>query len=181
MSSSKRGRLLHIEIALGSKSEYKLNATRLGCERATFRPTIETFDIDSGEDAQPIGIMAMKAGATTRAIGAQKQNGCRNKYCLGLENGIVRCDGISFDSTMVALIRPDRRIFYAQSAAIVMPEECVLEAERLGFKTHTAGSVFARMYGGSANDPHEAITYFKTNRTNLMAHAVQIVLAQAHL
>jgi non-canonical (house-cleaning) NTP pyrophosphatase len=177
--SSKRGKLQHIEIALGSVSEYKRAAVQLGCEKAAFKPTIALFDIPSGQNAQPVGLDEMMAGALTRAEAASKQPECRSKFCFGIENGITRCNGTTFDSAMIVIRRPDRQLFWVQSAAIVFPEECVVEAERLGFKTHSVGSVFARMYGGRAADPHDAITYASTNRTKLIAHAVQIVLTQA--
>jgi non-canonical (house-cleaning) NTP pyrophosphatase len=177
--SSKRGRPKHINIALGSVSAYKLEAIKSGCDLARLSPIIELFDIPSGQNAQPVGLDEMMAGALTRANTASKQPKCRNKFCFGIENGIVRCNGITFDSAMVVLRRPDRRLFWAQSPAIVFPEECVIEAERRGFKTHSVGSVFAEMYGGTSGDPHDALTYASTNRTKLIAHAVHIVLAQA--
>lgn len=168
-----------IRIALGSTSPIKMAAVREACLQIGYSVELNGRDVDSGQNEQPVGFEEILRGATTRAEGVNEVYPAR--YCVGIENGLLRAEGVSIDIAAVVVIAPYGRRYYATSSGIRLPEQAVEKASREGFDKVTVGQVMRKdpaCVGLVGDDPHSWVSGRNISRTEILAEAIRMTLIQ---
>lgn len=169
-------------IIVGSTSEHKVSPTYAACVSLGIFANVRGEDIPSGVNAQPEGFDEIYRGASNRARGAAKTE--EGACGVGIENGIVRFGGedgkrFAINLAVIVLCLPDGREFVAVSEGIAYPDECVRDAERIGFETMTVGKMFADRLGGDPTDPYVIGSGGRVTRRKLLAEPLKQVLFEA--
>ncbi|MDP3985557.1 MAG: DUF84 family protein [bacterium] len=176
-----------MQIAVGSTSVHKIGAVA----KASALLGFETEDIlscpaQSEQNEQPRGLDKIRTqkeiylGARFRALAAKKQFP-QAAAAVGIESGIVELSdepAITIDLAVSVVLTADGREIVSTSPGITFPEDCVREAERRGFETHTVGEVIAERFGGDKTDPHMALTKGRISRQHTLIEGLRIALAQ---
>jgi len=162
-------------IVLGTTSRHKADTVRMACREIGLVAEVFGSMAESGQDAQPVGYDATRAGAASRAMQARSRD--RSAIAVGIESGIVFENGIWNDVAIVAiLVPPSLEPIVVESEPFAFPEECVREAEALGFGTTTVGAVIAKQFGCDPTDPHAFLSHGKVTRSDLLMKAVSEAL-----
>ncbi len=175
-----------IILAVGSTSRIKREAVL----RAADALNLTTLDfhsthfenVPSQQDAQPVGMRAILAGAFERAQAAQRLH--QGSIGIGIENGIERVQWAGFgprtvEYAAVVAILPSGQVLLSTSQGILLPEQYVRIAEQRGFQTVTVGAVIAEQLGGNAADPHSLLTNGLLSRIDSLVPPTTLVLGQA--
>lgn len=160
---------------LGSTSPLKFRALAAALDRAD-RPTIgiEIAAVDSGIDAQPIGLELAAFGADNRARRAATKLGIATG--IGIESCITLVRGEWIDTATVVIVDHHGIMGVSTSLGVSFPHVCVAECFEAGVVTHTVGEFIARRYGGDPADPHSTLTGGKLKREALIADAIYSAL-----
>ncbi len=169
-----KGSYIMREIVLGSESQIKIAALRKACGALALDVGITAVETDSGQPPQPDGFNQILDGAMTRATGARSS--CVKPDCLavGIENGLVRHNGVAVDLAIIVVLDGERTVV-TTSQGIMMPSEVVKDA--LAFNT-TVGALLGRRFGAVPDDPHSYLTQHATSREKLLTEALITALRQ---
>ncbi len=169
----------NLDVTLGSTSPQKLKAVLEAFERLAIQITLSTVKTSSGQNAQPVGWDETYAGAFTRATSARKKN--PKGIAIGIENGIFRSSinpPTTLDMAIIVVLTKDGRRIVTTSQGIQFPEDCVITAEKHGFKETTVGSVIAEKCNGDPADPHSLLTKGRLTRASILAEGITNALRQ---
>jgi len=169
-----------IEIVVGSTSRHKLEAVRMACKTLGYGNEIIVTGIpaESGQNAQPVGLVETMRGALARAEAVQKKHS--GAICVGIESGInsVNTALSVVDMVVVIALMPDgRQYINGKPSNVEFPKEDVLAAQQRGFKTTTVGQIISERLGkGDGTDPHSLLTDGKITRQQTLADALRSIL-----
>ena len=152
-----------ILLALGSTSIIKISAV----EKAfldLFGNSIQisTTDTTSGVNEQPLGLEETLKGAKNRV--EKTLAVFPDNYCLGIESGIIIFDDIAIDIAIIVGKKLGGEYIISTSTGLQFPNDCVSEAQEIGFETSVIGTVVVAKYGGNPKDPHSILTNNKFSR-----------------
>ncbi|HEX7042188.1 MAG TPA: DUF84 family protein [Patescibacteria group bacterium] len=177
----------HLEVVVASKSEQKLEPTRVVFRGRRFRKydiTVRGVAAKSGINEQPIGDIETEIGARTRLHHAKELAPLADVW-IGMESGIrdvVTRRGTKHED-FAFVISQDRNAHsgVATTSAVEFPDNAYQEAKRRGFDTTTVGSVIAEMTGCDGTDPHSYLTDGKKPRKKLLERAIRQAVKQLPL
>lgn len=166
---------------IGTNTYLKIQALREACEMRGFGDDIASVEVPSDQNEQPVGFNETYGGALTRATRA-KECVKSNVVGVGIESGIFRSgdddSSRTLDIAIVVLLLDKERQIVTSSVGIIFPEQYVLEAEKLGFKKTTVGSIITKKLNGDSQDPHFALTNGRLSRQKLLTDAIYAALIQ---
>ncbi len=171
------------KLALGSTSPLKVEAVHRALALINMADTeVIPIDAPSNVDTQPLGPDVAALGAENRARHALVNTGEDVYYGLGIENGMELRRGVWLDVATVAIVTfnaPGGHLLaISTSVGLPIPSEYVEMAIRRGIRDTTAGFMFAKATGGSANDWHTDLTGGLFTRVRQMTEAVYAALIQ---
>ena len=162
-----------ITASLGSTSDIKADALKMGLEMAGIEGIRAYYPVESGMPLQPEGEQT-RIGAMNRALRVRRIN--PHGYSFGIENGIRQERDEVVDFGVVYLIAPDGRTVVEESLAVPLPKIAVEDARKIGFDKVTVGKVMADVLGTIPDDPHLFITGGRASRSQILAKAVKKAL-----
>ena len=164
------------KVALGSTNRFKMDAVKEGFLKAGLEVEVIGCEVDSGQNAQPVGFSEMLAGARERAFGAQRfYPDC---ITVGIESGLLRASSVTIDLAVIVVIARTRTLFVSTSPGIQLLETFVDVAAEQGFGTTTAGAVIAEKLGGAPGDPHSILTQGRVTRFSTLVQGVETAALQ---
>jgi non-canonical (house-cleaning) NTP pyrophosphatase len=173
------------KLALGSTSPLKVEAVQRALALIHMADTeVIPIDAPSNVDAQPIGPDVAALGAENRARQAlaRTYGDDDTNYGVGIENGLELRRGVWLDVATVAVVTFNapggQLVALATSVGLPIPSEYVEQAIRRGIRDTTAGFMYAKATGGSANDWHTELTKGRFSRVRQMTEAVYAALIQ---
>jgi non-canonical (house-cleaning) NTP pyrophosphatase len=164
-----------IKIGVSGTSDIKLTATKNAVARLeNLHASVDSVYIfDTGTDAQPVGFMAILAGAKARAELAKAAQPELDIW-LGIENGIERdASGQWQDYAMIFVIVGNEKIGTIGTEKCPFPESAVLATQNLpgGFKENTVGKYMASQgIVKKHDDPHIDLCGF--TRIQILENAI---------
>lgn len=172
-----------IRIVVGTMSRHKLSSVEEASRRLGFE-NVEVVGCTtiSGVNEQPVNMNDTATGAVNRARQARVSVPNASMW-IGIESGVFRAPDhhISVDLAVIVVMKPDGTCVFATSPGITFPEHFVVEAEREGFVTTTAGSVIAECLGCDGTDPHSGLTDGRVTRLETLIQGVMIAFRQTHI
>ncbi len=158
-------------IVLGTTSRHKIDAVREACKKADIVAEVFGSSAESFQNEQPVGYDATYAGAFARADQARHRD--TSAIAIGIESGISFEGGIWNDFAVIVVLEPiSRKTIVAETEPFEFPERYVREAEAIGFKTTTVGSVIAKHTRCDPTDPHSFLSDGKVSRSDLLTDAL---------
>jgi non-canonical (house-cleaning) NTP pyrophosphatase len=178
-----------LHVFVGSKSALKLKATE-GAFQQIFREhkiKVEGFDAPSDVNSQPIGNAETLLGAQNRLKHTKeilaKQN-LKFDFVASVENGLIEVvdeakggQHVWFDLAWIVVEDANGKQGISSSGGLQFPTECVLEAQKKGFATTTAGSIIATKFGAESTNPHKFLTENFAPREIILQQATVIAIA----
>ena len=169
-----------IKFALGSRSDIKAQALCGACDRCFqhVKSFVNVHEVSSGQQKQPIGLLATYNGALARAKGAHEIE--PDSVCVGIENGITNALGekqVFVDLAVIVIITNCREIVMT-SPGIQIPEKYVIMAEKRGFDKVTVGDIIAEEIGCKPDDPHSILLGRASCRQKLLEDTIYLALKQ---
>lgn len=168
-------------VTVASISEIKRMAVKQALLELGEEATVRGADISSNQNAQPLGLEEIWAGAERRAEGARRVS--LGSFCIGIEDGLIRINNDIRVSTYVSgivIISPDgQKMVKTTSIGIQIPDEYAMAVAKAGFEETTVGQVIATDKGSKkADDPHFLITDGKVSICDTLVPAIKIAFLQ---
>lgn len=166
---------------IGSLSKLKIEAAA-----SVIALRVEGCKVESGVNAQPVGLDEIMRGANNRARAARIARPEREVLAwIGVESGLVHTEfegnRVTFDiAAAVVYMRNDTDSasrHFATSVGIPMNQIAVRQTEADGLDSHTVGEYYAAISDAQRDDPHSFITHRKYSRFRCLAEAIKAACA----
>lgn len=165
-----------MRIVVGSTSVHKIEAVRSALLDLGIKADVVGVKAVSRVDEQPVGVTMIVCGATNRYEHARNLAPDADMW-IGMESGLLRGQLLWFDITAVILRDKEERECAGMGGGHCWNVNDVLVAKKAGFATTTAGSALASRTGCDGTDPTAYVTGGAVRRSDLLAQAVKIALA----
>lgn len=164
-----------MKLLVCSLSDLKQGAVLDAAKRLGFSsPDIQPHAPTSGVPNQPLGDAQIILGALQRA-----GSGKAGHYVVALENGVTARGSSFVDLAYVVVVAPSGHTIVRSSRSVPVPSELV-EKTRSSAQKITCGQLeAARTPGCDHENPHVVWSGGTTNRSSLMAEAVEEALRAA--
>lgn len=137
---------------------------------------IKSYPVKSNVPSEPFGLERMMKGARYRATVAMEAKRLADMV-IGVENGIIKSDGMYLYFPAVAVIYPRGNFTgTAIGAGIPIPEPWLREV-RDGEQRQQIGHIARERLGTGVKDAYACLTNRVTNRAEVIAQAITLALA----
>jgi inosine/xanthosine triphosphatase len=107
-------------IVIGSESALKVRALKSALSQLQIAATVDPCAVASGVSDQPISSDEITTGARTRAQNAYSARAEQPIVAIGIENGVIACQGTYFDMPAVAAVAGEHK-WHTYGSAIPLP------------------------------------------------------------
>ena len=123
-----------IKIALGTTSDFKINAIKEIVEESGIEIDLAPVDVDSSVSEQPLRLVETRNGSINRAMEALKKREDAEAG-LGIEVGYEPIDGMFFMHAWASIVDQDGKVYSEQSSTLELPkrfQELIKENKMIG-------------------------------------------------
>lgn len=161
-----------MKLIIGSKNPTKINAV----QGVFLEAEVTSLEVSSDVSPQPFSDEETRIGAINRA---QKCAGSQQGAIgIGLEGGVAELQGVLYLCNWGALVTPDREVFTASGAKIVLPEEFAVPL-RNGAELGDLMDPYANKEGVRSKEGAIGIfTNGRISRQEMFSHVVTMLRGQ---
>jgi inosine/xanthosine triphosphatase len=166
-----------LNIAVASENPVKLEAARLGFEKAfpDFTIKVQGFAVITDVPAQPKGDRQTYQGATTRLEALKAQNPDAD-YWVGIEGGVQRSITGVYDSFAWIVVQQEEKLYSSRTGTFPLPPKVCQYLDE-GMELGDADDlVFGKTSSKQQNGAVGLLTQDQITRTDLISQSVFLAL-----